>query len=36
MVNYEIKHKVKGLNMLKGYKEIEIESPLEIGGGKYV
>ncbi len=35
MVNYEVKHKVKGVNILKGYKEIEIESPLELGGGEY-
>jgi len=36
LVNYETKRKVKGVNILKGYKELEIESPLEIGGGCYV
>jgi len=36
MVNHETKMKLKALNILKGYREIEIESPLELGGMKYV
>jgi len=36
MVNHDTKRKVKAVNLLKGYAEIEIESPLELGGGKYV
>jgi hypothetical protein len=27
--------KVKAINLLHGYREIEIESPLELGGGEY-
>ncbi|MFH1259641.1 MAG: hypothetical protein ABII74_07535 [Elusimicrobiota bacterium] len=36
LVNHETKRKVKALNILQGYREIEIESPLELGGGDYV
>ena len=35
MVNYETRRKVKAVNILNGYKEIEIVSPLELGGEKY-
>lgn len=36
LVNTNTRHKVKGVNLLNDYSEIEIVSPLEIGGGKYV
>lgn len=36
LVNHETKKKVKAINLLHGYREIEIESPLELGGGVYV
>lgn len=36
MVNLETRRKVKGINLVKGYKEIDIASPEELGGGKYV
>ncbi|OIO76063.1 MAG: hypothetical protein AUJ85_01420 [Elusimicrobia bacterium CG1_02_37_114] len=36
LVNHETKRKVKAINLLQGYREIEIESPLELGGGEYV
>ena len=36
LVNINTRHKVKGVNLLNDYSEIEIVSPLEIGGGKYV
>lgn len=35
LVNHETKRKVIAVNLLNGYREIEIESPLELGGGKY-
>lgn len=35
LVNHETKRKVKAINLLNGYREIEIESPLELGGGEY-
>lgn len=35
LVNHETKRKVKAINLLHGYREIEIESPLELGGGGY-
>lgn len=36
LVNHETKKKVKAINLLHGYREIDIESPLELGGGVYV
>jgi len=36
MVNHETKRRVKAANILQGYREIEIESPLELGGGDCV
>lgn len=36
IVNYETKRKVKAINLLRGYRDIDIESPVEMGGGKYV
>lgn len=36
IVNYETKRKVKAVNLLKGYRDIDIESPVEMGGGKNV
>lgn len=36
LVNTNTRHKVNGVNLLNNYQEIEIVSPLEIGGGKYV
>ncbi|MBI4669136.1 MAG: PIN domain nuclease [Elusimicrobia bacterium] len=35
LVNHETKKNVKAINLLHGYREIEIESPLEMGGGEY-
>ncbi|MEW6556728.1 MAG: type II toxin-antitoxin system VapC family toxin [Elusimicrobiota bacterium] len=35
LVNHETRRKVKAVNLLHGYREIEIESPLELGGGEY-
>lgn len=35
LVNHDTKMKVKAINLLHGYREIEIESPLELGGGEY-
>jgi len=35
MVNTDVRHKINGINLLNGYSEIEISSPLELGGGKY-
>lgn len=32
LVNHDTKKRVKAINLLKGYREIEIESPLELGG----
>ncbi len=32
LVNHETKKRVRAINVLKGYREIEIESPLELGG----
>lgn len=36
MVNVETRHKVNGVNLINGYSEIEISSPYELGGGRYV
>lgn len=36
LVNLETRRKIKAVNLLKGLKEIEIASPEELGGGKYV
>lgn len=36
LVNLETRRKVKGINLVKGYNEIDIASPEELGGGKYV
>lgn len=35
MVNHDTRIRVSAINMLNGYREIKIESPLELGGGKY-
>lgn len=35
LVNLETRRKVKGINLFKGYKEIDIVSPEELGGGQY-
>jgi len=35
IANYETKQKVNAVNILNGYREIEIYSPMELGGGKY-
>jgi len=35
LVNYETRRKVKAINRLERYREIEIVSPLELGGEKY-
>ncbi len=35
LVNPETRRKVKAVNLLKGYKEIDIVTPEEIGGNKY-
>ncbi len=36
MVNHETRIKVKAINLLNGYREVNIESPRELGGEKYV
>ena len=36
IVNHETRIKVNGVNLISGYDEIKIESPYEVGGGKYV
>jgi len=36
MVNVETRHKVNGVNLLNEYSGIEISSPYELGGGRYV
>ena len=36
IVNYETRIKVGGVNLINDYDEIKIESPYEVGGGKYV
>lgn len=36
IVNYDTKKKVKAVNLLRSYRDIDIESPVEMGGGKYV
>jgi len=35
LVNEETRTKVNAINLLNGYREIKIDSPLELGGGKY-
>ena len=35
LVKHETKIKIRATNLLHGYREIEIESPLELGGGEY-
>lgn len=35
LVNLETKDAINGINLLMGYREIIIESPLELGGGEY-
>ena len=35
LVNTETRRKIKGINLLKGYKEIDIVSPEELGGARY-
>jgi len=36
LVNTNTRHKVNGINLLHNHSEIEIASPLELGGGNYV
>jgi predicted nucleic acid-binding protein len=36
IVNYETKCRVNAVNLLNGYQPIEIYSPFELGGGRYV
>jgi len=36
LVNEGTRTKVNAINLLNGYREIKIDSPLELGGGKYV
>jgi len=35
LVNLETKDAINGINLLMGYRETIIESPLELGGGEY-
>jgi len=35
MVNPVTRRQIKGINLLKGYKEIDIVTPEELGGEKY-
>lgn len=35
LVNPETRRKIKGVNLLKDYKDIDIVSPEELGGNKY-
>ena len=35
IVTYDTKRKVNAVNTLMGYRNIEVVSPLELGGGKY-
>ncbi len=35
LVNHETKIRIRAANLLHEYREIEIESPLELGGGEY-
>ena len=35
IVTYDTKRKVNAVNTLIGYRNIEVVSPLELGGGKY-
>lgn len=36
LVTHDTRIKVNAVNVLNGYVELKIESPLELGGGKYV